>query len=488
MTHATPGCVFGIERRGQPQMIRAYGSADLGHGVANTPETVFEAGSVSKQFTAAAILLLAADGRLSLNDDVRKYVPELPDYGGPITLEHLLTHTSGVRDWLELEAMAGHPLGSQVLTNQQVLRNIARQSALNFPPGSRFSYSNSGYELLAEVAERVSGKSLPRFTRERIFQPLGMTSTRWRDDFRAIVPRLATGYAPTAEGFRQDMPFSNDYGSGALLTTVGDLLIWNRALNDRRLGAFLTEELQRPGKLLGYARGVTHTTDRGHRGISHTGSRAGYRAMLARYPDAGVSFAMLCNTSAPPSRDAVIDFVFGRSPQSPPSASPEAAARAGLYVDDAYGLPLRLALDAGGLKHGADALIPISEGRWRPALRDIDYAFAPDGRLTITDPEDIRTYRRADPYAPSPTDLRAFVGRFRTPDLDVEYVVAAEENRLTLRRGDQPPAALEAAYRDAFTTPAGSIVRFVREPTGRVVGLRFGTPRGVWDLRFTRID
>src|SRR5262245_25872546 len=186
-TADTPGCAVGVSKDGKEVLARAYGSADLEHGIPNGAETVFEAGSVAKQFTAAAILLLAQAGKLKLDDDIKEYLPELPDYGTPITLRHLLHHTSGLRDWDGLVFAAGWPRGSRRQTQANVLDILSRQKALNFPPGTEHLYNTGAYSLLATVVERVSGKSFAQYTRDSIFEPLRMTRTQWRDDFTRIV-------------------------------------------------------------------------------------------------------------------------------------------------------------------------------------------------------------------------------------------------------------------------------------------------------------
>ncbi len=190
-----PGCAVGVRANGIEQVTAAYGSADLEHNVANTPDTVFEAGSVTKQFTAAAVLLLAQRGKLSLNDDIRRYFPELPDYGSPIRISDLLYHTSGLRDWGEIEAITGWPRGTRVYTHPLVLDILSRQRALNYPVGTAWSYTNSGYNLAAMLVEKVSGQTMNEFTRTEFFLPLGMNSTQWRDDFRRVVPNRAIAYS-----------------------------------------------------------------------------------------------------------------------------------------------------------------------------------------------------------------------------------------------------------------------------------------------------
>jgi CubicO group peptidase (beta-lactamase class C family) len=191
----TPGCAVAAQIHGDPVLARAYGMADLEHGVANAPTTIFEAGSVSKQFTAAAVVLLALDGALSLDDDVRRFVPELPDYGTPITIRHLLNHTSGLRDWGAVAALSGWGRSDRTHDHDHVLDILTRQSALNYTPGQAYSYTNSGYNMLAIIVARVSGQPFADFSRQRIFEPLGLATTQWRDDYRRIVPGRAAAYA-----------------------------------------------------------------------------------------------------------------------------------------------------------------------------------------------------------------------------------------------------------------------------------------------------
>src|SRR5262245_7837467 len=211
----TPGCTVGVAMNAKRVVIKGYGMADLEHDVPNGEETIFEAGSVSKQFTAAAVLLLAREGKLSLDDPVRKYVPELPDFpappgastagygvaapaaagGGGLTIRHMLTHTSGLRDWGSVEDIAGWPRTSRVYTHAHVLDIVSRQQSLNFTPGTHWSYSNTGFNLAAIIVSRVSGKSFADFTRERLFAPLGMARTSWRDDYTRVVKGRAIAYS-----------------------------------------------------------------------------------------------------------------------------------------------------------------------------------------------------------------------------------------------------------------------------------------------------
>ncbi|MBI4421726.1 MAG: beta-lactamase family protein, partial [Gemmatimonadetes bacterium] len=186
-TH-TPGCAVGVARNGEVLLRRGYGMADLETGSPITAETIFESGSVAKQFTATAVVLLALDGKLSLDDPARKYLPELPEYERPITIRHLLTHTSGLREWSSLVAAQGWGRGSRAHRQTDLLDVVVRQKALNYPVGDHYSYTNSGYALAMTIIERVSGISFQELSKNRIFGPLGMTHTQWRDDFTRLVP------------------------------------------------------------------------------------------------------------------------------------------------------------------------------------------------------------------------------------------------------------------------------------------------------------
>ena len=500
---STPGCAVGVERAGQPAVLRAYGSSDLEHDVANRAESVFEAGSVSKQFTAASVLLLVQDGRLSLQDDVRKYLPELPDYGRPITIAELLGHTSGLRVWGGVEDIAGWPRGDRIYTMADVLHVAARQRALNYTPGAAWSYTNTGYNLLALIVERVSGKALPAFSRERIFAPLGMTHSQWRDDFRRIVPARAIAYsAAPGGGFRQTMPFENAYGNGGLLTTVGDLLIWNRALTQGALGAYVTTELQRRSTLndaraVDYARGLFIERYKGVAEVSHSGATAGYRAWLGRYPDQGLSIALLCNAAEARTSKlahAVADLYLPNEAPTPPQAQlPDTESKrvaslsklAGLYVDDRAGAPMTLTWRGDHLQTDDGAsLEPSPDGAFR--LGGAPVTLLPDGRIRLDATGDVITFTRAQPYAPTRAALQPIVGRYRSEEAEAVFVVAFDGDRLRFTVEDRPDATglLKPVYTDAFLGPQG-LVRLVRDAGGAVTALRLSNDR-VWDLKAER--
>ena len=259
-----PGCSVGAAIDGATVFAGGYGVADLEHNIPITADTVFEPGSVSKQFTAAAVLLLEQQGKLSLDDPVRKYIPEVPDYGSPITIRHLIHHTSGLRDWGSVAAIAGWPRGTVARNHDDVLEIVHHQQALNYTPGAEYSYTNTGYNLLAILVDRVAGQSFAEFTREAIFAPLGMSSSSWRDDFRRIVPNRAIAYSPSGPSFTLNMPFENVHGNGGMLTTVGDLLRWNTNFTDARVGgkALVDSQLRK-------ARAERRAYERLRRGAGH---------------------------------------------------------------------------------------------------------------------------------------------------------------------------------------------------------------------------
>ena len=298
----SPGCAVGVYRDGKMIYAQGYGLANIEQNVSITPKSVFDIGSTSKQFTAASILLLEKQGKLSVNDDVRKYIPELPDYGKKITILHLLNHTSGLRDYLTLMELAGINTDN-VATDDDALWFIARQKALNFDPGSEWLYSNTGFFLLSVIVKRVSGKTLREFAAESIFTPLRMSNTQFRDDHTQLVPNRALAYEPVENktGYTMDVSYFEQTGDGAVHTSVEDLLKWDENFYTGQIGGktFLAEMLEQGrlnnGKTLDYAKGLFIENYRGLGTVRHGGSWGGYRAELLRFPEQHFSVACLCN-------------------------------------------------------------------------------------------------------------------------------------------------------------------------------------------------
>jgi CubicO group peptidase (beta-lactamase class C family) len=299
----TPGAVVAVIRDGKVLFSKAYGMADLERGVPLTVDSKMTVGSNSKQFTAFAIHLLAQDGKLSLDDDVRTYVPEVPDFGKKITIRHLLHHTSGLRDFFELMNLTGWR-GDEVVTQEDVLSLIERQRALNFAPGQEHTYSNTNYMLLGLIVERVSGKLLADFARERIFEPLGMKHTQFLHGYGTIVPGRALSYVSSPAGGYEYVAFGDSMdGAGGLVSTVGDLALWDRNFYDGRVGGKdLIARMQERGVLndgqpIYYASGLIVDAYRGRRIVEHGGAGGGFRAQLLRFPEQRFSVVMLANSA-----------------------------------------------------------------------------------------------------------------------------------------------------------------------------------------------
>jgi CubicO group peptidase (beta-lactamase class C family) len=499
----SPGCAVAVGENGRTLVSRAYGMADLEHDAANTPDTVFEAGSVAKQFTTAAVLLLAQQGKLSVQDDVRKHVPEVPDYGTPITIDHLIHHTSGLRDWGAVVGLAGWPRGTRIHNHSHVLDVISRQRSLNYAPGAEFSYTNSGYNLLAIIVERVSGESFSEFTRKNLFEPLGMTRTQWRDDFTRIVKGRAIAYAGKDGKFHSEMPFENVVGNGGLLTTVGDLLLWNENLVHGKVGgpAFL-EEMHRRGRLtdgreIEYARGLFVLTWKGIPEVSHGGATAAYRAFLARYPEQKLSLAVLCNAAEADTGalgHRTIDlFLAGRTKAPAPTAAalaPEIlATRAGLYRNVLTGEPTKLELKEGRLWRRGAELVPLSTSDFyvdedRRVVFDLGPDDRPKGMRLLYSTGEVVSFEPVAEVSLTPDRLEEYAGEYRSDEAEVTYRVILEDGKLVLRIPLVGSFPLAPSYADAFQSPAG-LVRFYRDGEGRVTHLGIGMGR-VRDLRFAR--
>jgi CubicO group peptidase (beta-lactamase class C family) len=512
-----PGCAVGIYRDGQIAYARGYGLADLERRVPITPRTVFDLGSTSKQITASSILLLAQDGKLSLDDDVRRWIPELPQYQRPITIRHLLHHTSGLRDYIGLMTMGGARI-DDVTTEEDALAAIVRQRELNFAPGDEHLYSNSGYFLLSVIVQRAAGMPLRQFARERIFTPLGMTRTHVLDSYDDVVPDRALAYAPRRGGYRTDVSRWLQTGDGAVFSTVEELLAWDSNFYDPRVGGQgLLTELHTVGRLasgneLEYAAGLGVSRYRGQRVVMHGGAWGGYRAELMRFPDARFSAAVLCNVaSSDPSRLARgIADIYLEDRLEPASAPPAPAAAqaaadpaapavqvaperlqalAGMYRDPATRATRTLTMDGGRLYVGASnrfELRPVSETEFQAVDAPVEMRvrFEP-GRLVWTQGGgEPQTFEKLALVTPTPEELAAYAGRYFSEELQATYTLAVENGTLTVHRRGGDPTPLRPLVRDEFS--AGPTLRFVRDAAGAVTGFMLDAGR-VRNLRFTRV-
>lgn len=512
-----PGCALGVYRDGRMLYMRGYGLANIAEPAPITPGTIFDIGSTSKQFTAASVILLAQQGKLSLDDDVRRFIPELPAYGKTITIRHLLHHTSGIRDYIGLLTLGGADIAGRT-TAKQALDAIVRQKALNFEPGTEHLYSNSGYFLLGQIVERASGKSLRAFADEQIFRPLGMTSTHFRDDHSTPLAGAAMAYSPTQSGWNVDMSKWEQTGDGAVYTTVQDLLLWDNNFHEPKVGgAALLEELHRTGTLtdgsaLRYAAGLVVDQYRGLRSVSHGGAWGGYRAELLRFPEQKLSVAALCNVanSAPGALARSVASVYlaerlapvtaagsPASQESPRAARPvvtlsdaELQQWAGTYASLANGSPRVLAVEGGRLMATVNQnrveLVPQSATEFTTTLGTntilLRFERGPDGRRIRQwiGTQEGPAFEEVTATAPT----AAFAGTYWSDELAASFtvVVAGDVVRVTLPSGQ---STAFRQIRDGMFVGGGRTLRFDAPRDGRSAGFALDQGR-VRGIRFVR--
>ena len=423
----TPGCALGVVQSGQLVYGRGYGMANLEHGIPINTTSVFRIGSVSKQFAAAVAALAAMEGYLDLEDPLQKWIPELPDYGEPLTLRHTLNHTSGLRDYITLMSLKGLR-GDDFYTVSELIEVQALQEELNFSSGSEYLYSNSGYVLATEAVARAVGKPFKDYAEEVLFRPLQMSHSHFHDDHNHIVPLRADGYSPRGDGFRTNMTTLDMIGDGGVYTSIDDMVHWVTALEQDGIRSGLTPILETRGVLnsgeeISYALGQSHGEHRGLATIGHGGSWVGFRADVLRFPSQGTSIVTLCNRA---------------------DASPSGRA---IQVAD-------IVL--------AEHLAPVSE---EPSLE------AEDTRER-TEPSEIND--------PSP-----YLGMYYSPELDVNYEFVNTGGSLVVHVGSKAESELQRISGD--TLAAGSrTFRFSRE-RGGVTGFELDAGRVV-HLRFRRLN
>lgn len=496
----SPGCALAVIKDGQIVYKRGYGMADLDHDIPIKPDTVFHVASVSKQFTAMAILLLAKQGKLSLDDEVRKYIPELRDFGHKLTIRHLLHHTSGLRDQWNLLIMSGWRLSEDVVKDEDILDLVARMKELNFTPGDQHLYCNTGYTLAAWIVKKVSGQSLREFCEANIFKPLAMTSTFFRDDHTVTVKRQAYGYRAAAnETFKLSVPNYDTVGASSLLTTVEDLAKWDQNFYDKQIGGdAVIEQMQTPGILndgekINYAFGLTVGQYKGHKVVEHSGGDAGYRSHLMRLPEQRFSVACLCNLGTNPglfARQVADVYLALPTPPPPPKPNPtdgvtlseaELKSKAGAYWNARIEEVGRVTADAGKLRMnisgGNLTLTPNGANRFRitESGTEAEFEVSADGaprRLLLNLPgQKPMTFDAMPPADASPAQLVPFVGNYYSDEIDSTYKIALKDDKIVLMRKKADPTTLQPIFRDAFSTfSILGTIRFTRDAQHRVNG------------------
>ena len=513
----SPGATLAVIRDGRIIYKRGYGMAKIEDGIVMTPDKIFDIGSCSKQFTAACIVMLARDGKISLDDNVRKYLPELPDYGTPITVRHLLHHTSGLRDYNALLELAGFRGDSDCPTVEEALKVICLQKKLNYAPGAEYSYTNTGFFLLSQIVERVSGKSLNAFAQERIFKPLGMEHTLFQDDHTQVIPNRATGYdpAPNGAGYKLDMSNWDETGDGNVYTSVEDLYLWDQAFYNFKLGKDVMDTLHTTGTLsngkkIDYAFGLVVSEYKGLKVVEHGGSWAGFRAGIVRFPDEKFTIICLANLGTmDPSGLAfkVADIYLAgklKEPEKKEEKKAEAAPAAvsekdaaplvGKYQETKFGQWLEVTfkngiLTAGPFRGGRNfVLYPAGPGTFeiRAGTTMIRLEFIPAasgkpatikvGRLA----DEVGVYEKASPLRSlTPALLAEYAGTYVSPELlDARYTIAVEKDGLVLKMRTVPRAALKPMAPEKFTEPEfGANIEFLRGKGGRITGFKLGVGR-----------
>ncbi len=497
-----PGCAAAVSLNGATVFEKAFGLAELEHNVPNTPQTIFESGSVAKQFTAAAIVLLQQDGKLSLEDPVRKYIPELPDYGAPLTIRHLLNHTSGIRDWGTVLSLTGAGRGDRVISQDLAFDVITHQRALDFKPGSEYSYSNSGYNLLAIIVERVSKQKFSAFLDERLFKPLGMKNSSLRDDYQRIVPGRAQAYARQGAGpWRLNMPFMNVYGNGGMLTTVGDWMKWNAMLDSKSLGAPLVDALETRGVLndgrkIAYALGLEVSTYKGLKDVSHGGATAGYQTFLARYPDNKVSVGVMCNGTSPGAGGiaaGITDEIFGLSPEAPRTpanvSEDELKKFVGIWRNEKTHAPARFVFENGVSRWSGARLVPMGSGQFTAGDNQLKFTFDGAGQPlsaeTIDSDGEVRRFVPEKAWTPTPEDLASFKGDWFSEEAGATFTFAVDADKAFIKQRPVTSLLLQPIYKDHFVVQ-GSVLWFTRDKNGKVDGLHVGASR-MRDMPFVRV-
>ncbi len=507
-TTISPGAALAIIKEGEIIYKRGYGMANLEQNIPITTTSVFRIGSTSKQFTAACIAILALQGKLSLDDDIRKYIPEMPEYERPITIRHLVHHTSGIRDYLTLTEIAALA-DDYFYTPEETIELVARQRKLNFLPGEEHLYSNSGYFLLGVIVQRASGKPLNEFAQEHIFKPVGMKNTHFHDDHTMIVKNRADGYSPTKEGFRINMTTLDHVGDGGLFTTVEDLYLWDQAFYNNSLGKELMDSIQTTGRLnsgkkLDYAFGLDIDEYKGFKRVSHGGSFVGFRAQMVRFPEQKFSVICLANLGTiNPSRLCmqIADIYLADEFKEEKKAAEEIKKvkpvklakkvleeKVGNYQDEKTGAWIvismeedRLHMEAFGRKN---ELTAVSKTRFQalkaPFGLSIEFLPAQIGgkekaRLFIQEEE--ITLAKAPKQEPlTPEQMEEYAGEYFNDELPVTYRLAVENGALHFKHKNAPKEALKAMDRDKFTVGWFNVI-FTRDKSDKITGFVLGAGR-----------
>ncbi|UOY08071.1 beta-lactamase family protein [Muricauda sp. SCSIO 64092] len=506
-----PGGVVGIVQDGEIVFSRAYGKASLEHDVPITEKTVFNIASVSKQFTAFSLVLLEEQGRLDLDDDIRKHLPEIPDFGEPITIRHLLTHTSGLRNFQDILAMAGWR-GGDAMRREDVLRFVTQQKELNFSPGTLGLYCNTGFILATYIVERVTGMPFDQWTKENLFEPLGMKNTEFREDMEMVMRNTAKSYDRENDGtYKKRFEYYNYMGNGNLYSTLGDLAKWIANFGDKKLGGASTIEkltqqhVMKKGDTLHYGLGIGNKEHRGLANWSHGGSVGGYRATFSYYPDTDTGFIALSNSSRGNPIGVVnplIDLYLGDLMEPKPKNEPryphlknEVSIKkksfqlvAGHYRLEKTSVEL---YESNGKyymqsekKYPKIELLAASDTTFFVRDRPISIYIDPgsgliDRHIVINDDGHIQHGKKYDPELSKEEHLEQYVGSYYSPELWTTYNFSLKDGKLKGDDARQPEFDI-VPYTEDYLIANGFFfneVKVIRSDKGAVEGIRVSSNR-----------
>jgi CubicO group peptidase (beta-lactamase class C family) len=521
-TTSSPGCALAVVKDGRIVYEHGYGMANLELGVAISPQSVFDIGSVSKEITAMAILLLVEDGKLMLDDDVRKYLPEMPDYGSKITLRHMLHHTSGLRNYDDLFDLEGIP-EADLTTDRDAMDLTVRQKGVNFKPGEEFLYSDTNFFLMSAIVKRITGQTLRQFAQERIFGPLGMTSTHFHDDHTMIVPRRATGYAPhSGGGFELDMSNFEQVGDGSVMTTVEDLFRWDQNFEHPVVGGpDAIRQLTTPGTLnngqpIPYGMGLFIDHYRGLNWIHHAGEWVGYRAAFSRFPDQHFSTLLLCNCVGSMSPTAMAKQVadvylaseFARAQKTDSAAggltvpASDLKPYAGTYWSENNGALRKFMVRNNKLIMVAPGttyeMIPLGGGQFEAVEPDSEhkdkYVFVPAAtsgnfQLQAREGGASATYEAVKGPVSDPSRLADYAGAYANNELRATWTIVVQNGKLIRQQWMTEDEPLEPAFYDGFIGDLSEgqfLMHFHRDGSGQVTSFDVATDM-VRPMRFVRI-
>lgn len=517
----TPGASVAVVKNGAIVYTKGYGMANLEYDIPNSPTTVFHIASVSKQFTVFSILLLEKEGKLSLDDDIRKYIPEVPDFGKTITLRHLATHTSGLRDQWNLLSMAGWRM-DDVITKEHILKMVSRQKELNFNPGDEYTYCNTGFTLLAEVVARMSGQSFAAFTQAHIFGPLKMKNTLFYDDHEKIVKNRAYSYYTGDGGYKKSVLSYANVGATSLFTTAEDLSLWalnfwNPKVGDTTIiNKMNTLAVLNNGKTFGGAMGQFVGKYKGLNQIQHDGADAGYRAQLTRFPDENFAVIVLSNAAEfNPGKLAtqITDIYLAdklvsepvkaeKKEEKPQDAIAVDAAILQTYVGDYElrpGFVISITennnqLTAQATGQQALSLVPTSATQFMVQGVEAMIEFVPNGGdkvgiLKLHQGGQIQEAKRVKAFDKTSVQLSDFSGNFYSEELATTYEFVVVDDKLIAKHSRLSDFELNPVKTDVFSSTAWffGMVEFIRDENNAITGFRVSNDR-VRKLYFKKVD